>query len=134
MLDFVLSKMVSHPFLLLSLLPPALLLSYLIINELLRYSARNRGFPGPPNRFLVGNLPDIAGNAPENFRKWVPKYGDVFEIQLGNIPILVINSAAAAKELFGHQSHALSSRPVFYTFHKVCIIPFKRCLFRFPSH
>ena len=95
------------------------LLAYLIINEIIRYRSRNHGFPSPPNRPIVGNLPDIAVNAPERFRTWTSKYGDVFQIQLGNVPILVVNSAAAAKELFGHHSHALSSRPVFYTFHKV---------------
>ena len=42
-------------------------------------------------------------------------------MQLGNIPIIVVNSAAAAKELFGTKGHALNSRPVFYTFHKVSI-------------
>ena len=94
-------------------------LTYLIANEIVRYRARNHNFSGPRGRMLVGNLPDIAVNAPERFRQWADMYGDVYQIQLGNIPILVVNSAAAAKDLFGHNSHALSSRPLFYTFHKV---------------
>jgi hypothetical protein len=31
----------------------------------------------------------------------------------------VVNTAAAAKAIFGQHSQALSSRPEFYTFHKV---------------
>jgi 3-hydroxyphenylacetate 6-hydroxylase len=102
---------------------PASLIIYLIINEIVRYKSRNHDFNGPPDRFLVGNLPDITDNASETLRKWAEKYGDVYEMQLGNIPIIVVNSAAAAKELFGSKGHALNSRPVFYTFHKVCPSP-----------
>ena len=101
------------------LAPFALLSLYLVVNEIVRYRTRFCDFGGPANRPLVGNLPDITINAPERFRRWAEKHGDVFQVQLGNIPILVVNSAAAAKELFGHHSHALSSRPTFYTFHKI---------------
>ena len=80
---------------------------------------RNHDFNGPPNRFVVGNLPDIANNASETLRQWAEIYGDVYEIQLGNVPVIVVNSAAAAKELFGSKGYVLNSRPVFYTFHKV---------------
>jgi hypothetical protein len=38
---------------------------------------------------------------------------------LGNIPVVVVNSAASAKVLFGQHAQALSSRPEFYTFHRV---------------
>jgi 3-hydroxyphenylacetate 6-hydroxylase len=113
--NFVLNHAFFTVLFLLTIIP----LAYLTINEIVRYGCRIGGFIGPPNRFLVGNLPDIAVNAPEVFRLWAAKYGDVFQIQLGNTPILVVNSAAAAKELLGHHSHALSSRPTFYTFHKV---------------
>lgn len=113
------SRSAEHPYLALSFLPLLSLLTYLIINEIIRYTSRNHDFVGPPNRLLVGNLPDITINPPEVLRRWAASYGDVYQIQLGNIPILVVNRAAAAKELFGHHSHALSSRPTFYTFHKV---------------
>ena len=65
------------------------------------------------------NIAAIRTNAAEKYRNWSSQYGDVYQIQLGNVPILVVNSAAAAKALFGQNSQALSSRPVFYTFHKV---------------
>ena len=112
----------GHPVLATILSLPASLLIYFIINEIVRYRSRNHDFNGPPNRILVGNLRDITNNASETLRKWAEEYGDVYEMQLGNIPIIVVNSAAAAKELFGSKGYALNSRPVFYTFHKV------RCL------
>jgi len=38
---------------------------------------------------------------------------------LGNEPVVVINSAKAAQDIFLSHGSALSSRPSFYTFHKV---------------
>ena len=58
-------------------------------------------------------------NAPERYRLWSKKYGPVFQIMLGNEPVVVVNSAKAAHETFLSQGNAMSSRPMFYTFHKV---------------
>lgn len=93
------------------------------IYEIIRLSARLPGFKGPPGRLIVGNLWQIRQkDAPEQYRKWATKYGPVYQIQLGNIPVLVVNSAAAAKTIFNQNSHATSSRPEFYTFHKVSLV------------
>jgi 3-hydroxyphenylacetate 6-hydroxylase len=90
------------------------------------YERRRRGLripnvPGPRGLPFVGNLYDIRANAAEQYRKWSHQYGDVFQIQLGDITVLVVNSAYAAKAIFLGHSNALSSRPVFFTFHKVIL-------------
>jgi 3-hydroxyphenylacetate 6-hydroxylase len=95
-------------------------LAYVVINEYIRRSSRVKGFPGPPNWPLLGNIPDIKYNAAEKYRQWAKTYGDVYQIQLGNVPVIVVNSAESARKIFGQNSQALSSRPVFWTFHKVC--------------
>lgn len=92
---------------------------YTLVNEVVRKNARLPGMKGPAGLPLIGNLWDIRVNASEKYREWVKSYGDVYQIQLGNIPVVVINSAAAAKSIIGHNAQALSSRPEFYTFHKV---------------
>lgn len=92
---------------------------YLIINEFFRSNARIRHMAGPRGLPLIGNMWDIRVNAAEKYRDWAKTFGDVYQIQLGNIPVVVINSAAAAKTLFGQNLQAMSSRPEFYTFHKV---------------
>ncbi|CAK7199363.1 hypothetical protein SEUCBS139899_002041 [Sporothrix eucalyptigena] len=94
-------------------------LLYLIANELTRYNARLVGMKGPVGLPVVGNIWDIRINAAEKYRQWSTKFGAVYQIQLGNIPVVVINSAAAARDIFGKHSQAFSSRPEFYTFHKV---------------
>ncbi|KAK3900706.1 3-hydroxyphenylacetate 6-hydroxylase [Staphylotrichum tortipilum] len=99
--------------------PLAGLLAYILTNEVVRAKARVAGLHGPRGLPLIGNLWDIRVNAAEQYRQWVSKFGAVYQIQLGNIPIVVINSSAAAKAIFGQNAQALSSRPEFYTFHKV---------------
>ncbi|KAJ5684815.1 uncharacterized protein N7477_001160 [Penicillium maclennaniae] len=92
---------------------------YIVLNEFIRYSARVKGMQGPTGLPLIGNLAQIRTNAAEQYRLWAKKFGSVYQIQLGNIPVVVVNSAAAAKVLFGQNAQALSSRPEFYTFHKI---------------
>jgi hypothetical protein len=77
-------------------------------------------FSGPPAWPIVGNLPSIYHkNAEKQFFVWAKAYGDVIRVQMGSMPIIVVNSAAAAKHIFTGNSAALSSRPIFYTFHHV---------------
>jgi 3-hydroxyphenylacetate 6-hydroxylase len=116
---FVSEQLTNHPlrsiFLLVILTP----VTYLLANEYVRYTRRLKGFSGPKNWPLVGNIPDIKYNAADKYREWSKQYGAVYQIQLGNEPVVVVNSAEAARKIFGGNSQALSSRPVFWTFHKV---------------
>jgi hypothetical protein len=94
-----------------------------LIYEGVRWSARIPDFVGPPGVPVYGNLLQSHNkDAPKQYRDWSYKYGSVYQIQLGNIPILVINTAAAAKKILTQNSHATASRPEFYTFHKVCSV------------
>jgi 3-hydroxyphenylacetate 6-hydroxylase len=117
--NFVSTQFLEHPLRTLLILFVALPISYILANEYTRYSRRIKGFSGPTNWPLVGNIPDIKYNAAEKYREWSKIYGPVYQIQLGNEPVIVVNSAEAAKKIFGGNSQALSSRPVFWTFHKV---------------
>jgi 3-hydroxyphenylacetate 6-hydroxylase len=117
--DVVSTQFLEHPLRTILLLFVTLPISYIIANEYTRYSRRIKGFSGPANWPLVGNIPDIKYNAAEKYREWSKIHGAVYQIQLGNEPVIVVNSAEAAKKIFGGNSQALSSRPVFWTFHKV---------------
>ncbi|KAK1585569.1 cytochrome P450 [Colletotrichum navitas] len=92
---------------------------YIVANEFIRVKARIAKLDGPRGLPLIGNLWDIRANAAERYRRWAQEFGAVYQIQLGNVPIVVVNTSAAAKVLFGQHAQALSSRPEFYTFHKV---------------
>lgn len=95
-------------------------LLYVVANEFVRAQARIKGLPGPRGLPLIGNLWDLHGvDAAEQYRVWAARFGDVYQVQLGNVAVVVVNSAAAARTVFAHGSQALSSRPEFYTFHQV---------------
>lgn len=95
-------------------------LLYVVGNEILRSQSRISGLKGPRGLPIFGNLIDIWSNAALKYQEWAKEYGDVYQVQLGNTSVVVVNSAATAKELFISNSQALSSRPISYTFHKVC--------------
>lgn len=97
-------------------------LLYVIANEFIRYNLRIRGIKGPTGLPLIGNIWDISYNAAEQYRMWSKKFGGVFQVQLGNIPVIIVNDAASAKAIFSNNSQALASRPELYTFHKVSIL------------
>lgn len=118
-IDFVQSQTLEHPVRTVLLTPVLFLLAYVISQEFVRLRARIPGFSGPTGLPIVGNIHQIRVNAAEQYRLWSKQFGPVYQIQLGNVPVIVVNSAVAARDLFGKNSQALSSRPVFHTFHKV---------------
>lgn len=119
LLRSVLEFSVQHPLAFTAYAIVGLVAGYVVVTELQRAKARIPGINGPVGLPVVGNIHQIRVNAAEQYRLWAQKFGPVYQIMLGNIPVVVINSAASAREIFGANSQALSSRPEFYTFHKV---------------
>lgn len=109
-------------------LSPSRLVLFLLIGSAIFYilwirQSALRKFPGPPVWPIIGNLPSIyRQHAERQFLEWSAVYGDVIEVQFGSLPVIVVNTAAAAKNIFTGSAAALSSRPIFHTFHQV------RCL------
>lgn len=71
-------------------------LIYLLWNEVVRHKARLPSFPGPRGLPVIGNFADIRYNAAERYRQCTKAYGQVYQIQLGNILVVVVNPAEAA--------------------------------------
>ena len=92
---------------------------YLCANEVIRSRSRIAGFGGPRGLPVVGNLLNAQDYSAQKYQKWAKKFGDVYQVQLGNTTILLVNSAAAAKKFFITNSHTFSSRPITYTFGRV---------------
>ena len=55
----------------------------------------------------------------QTYLAWSRKYGPVFKVRLGEREVVVVNTAAASKELFNDQGSTYISRPLFNAFHKV---------------
>ncbi|KAK1585383.1 cytochrome P450 [Colletotrichum navitas] len=108
-----------HPLELLLKLIALVVSFYFIANEVVRLKARLPAWHGPKGLPVVGNLRQLGGNASQKYREWAKEFGPVYQVQLGNLPVLVVNTAAAAKVMFGNNSQATASRPELYTFHKI---------------
>ncbi|KAL4860985.1 hypothetical protein BDV12DRAFT_191377 [Aspergillus spectabilis] len=99
--------------------PIVVLTAYLLFNEALRWSKRIKGLKGPKGLPVIGNLLNINKTfSAEQYRKWSLEYGPVYQVQLGNSPVVLVNAAEDAKTLLLNQSNALISRPLFHDFHK----------------
>ena len=109
----------AHPLSALGSLVLVNIVLYFFFSEISRANSRIIGFGGPIGLPVIGNIWQIRSNAAEQYRLWAKKFGDVYQVMLGNVPVIVVNSAASARVIFGQNSQALSSRPEFYTFHKV---------------
>ncbi|KAF5863997.1 hypothetical protein ETB97_008932 [Aspergillus alliaceus] len=105
-----------------TLLKSAVLLfwGYFLANEYVRWKRRIPGLKGPRGLPVIGNLLHVTKTfSAEQYRRWSLRYGPVYQVQLGNTPIVVVNSTESAKTLFLNQGGALISRPLFYVLHKV---------------
>jgi 3-hydroxyphenylacetate 6-hydroxylase len=118
-LTFITTSLTNSPLLTISSTFAIFAVLYVLLTEIYRHSHRIPHFSGPPGLPILGNIHQIRTNAAEQYRLWSHTYGSVYQISLGTIPVIVVNSASAAKEIFGVNSQALASRPEFYTFHKV---------------
>ncbi|XP_022376210.1 cytochrome P450 1B1-like [Enhydra lutris kenyoni] len=85
---------------------------------------RRRRQPGsaPPGPFawpLIGNAAAI-GPAPHlSFARLARRYGDVFQIRLGNCPVVVLNGERAIRQALVQQGAAFADRPRFASFRVV---------------
>lgn len=96
-----------------------LLCAAFLLHEYQRFSRRLPNIGGPRGLPLLGNLHQLRPDPSETCRKWASHYGGIYQISMGNMPVVVFNSMQAAKDVFGTQGSTLVDRPKFYTFHGV---------------
>ena len=94
-------------------------LFYFLLSEVLRIKARLPNIDGPTGLPIVGNLLQLGPDPSERLRQWGDKYGGIYQIMMGNRPVIVFTSMQAAKDVFIGQGGALVDRPRFHTFHGV---------------
>lgn len=97
----------------------ALILAFLVISEALRLRHRLPAIKGPLGYPIFGNLLQLSPDPPERLRQWGQKYGGVYQIMMGNRPVVVFTSMQAARDVFVGQGGSLVDRPTNYTFHGV---------------
>lgn len=84
------------------------------------YEAAKRA-PGPFSWPIVGNAPSL-GEAPHlTFDAMTKKYGPLFQIKIGTVPVVVINDIPTIKAALSKQKEIFSGRPQFASYKLVSL-------------
>ncbi|KAI0315767.1 cytochrome P450 [Amylostereum chailletii] len=68
--------------------------------------------PGPPGKFLIGNVLDFDVFRPWiAFTEWKAKYGDIVGVQVPGTKIIALNSQKVINDLFEKRGNIYSDRP-----------------------
>ncbi|XP_005390939.1 PREDICTED: cytochrome P450 1B1 [Chinchilla lanigera] len=101
-----------------------LLLSVLAAVHVGQWLLRQRRQPwsSPPGPFpwpLIGNVSEVGRASHLSFARLAQRYGDVFQIRLGNCPVVVLNGESAIHQALVQQGAAFADRPRFASFRVV---------------
>ncbi|CAH1780062.1 unnamed protein product [Owenia fusiformis] len=72
--------------------------------------------PGPWGLPVLGNLLQLGSSPHKSLTKMWTKYGNVFKIQMGSRPTVVLNGLETIRQALVRQYEDFSGRPDFYTF------------------
>ncbi|KFD60367.1 hypothetical protein M514_06421 [Trichuris suis] len=77
---------------------------------------KNRGICGPEPELLYGNLRELRSRATkhETLQKWTEKYGKVYGIMDGGVPVLVISDLEMLNDILIKNFHCFHARKVNY--------------------
>nr|QHG62887.1 angelicin synthase [Kitagawia praeruptora] len=68
--------------------------------------------PSPPKLPIIGNLHQIGPDPHISLGALAQKYGPLMLLKFGSVPVLVVSSADAAREIFKTHDLAFSDRPI----------------------
>ncbi|KAI3944570.1 hypothetical protein MKW98_021028, partial [Papaver atlanticum] len=96
-----------------------LLFLFMVVKKIRSKSERSNSNlpPGPWKLPLIGNLHNMLCLVPVPHRtlgKLAKKYGPLMQLQLGEVPILVVSSPRAAKQIMKHHDLIFADRPEIY--------------------
>ncbi|XP_028122916.1 cytochrome P450 71A24-like [Camellia sinensis] len=80
-------------------------------NRLRGRDHKNLPPPSPPKLPIVGNLHQLGLFSHRSLRSLAKKYGPLMQLHFGSVPVLVVSSAVAAREIMKTHDLAFSSRP-----------------------
>ncbi|XP_008101496.1 cytochrome P450 1A1 isoform X1 [Anolis carolinensis] len=72
--------------------------------------------PGPWSLPILGNLLQVEEHPYISFQRMRKKYGDVFQIKLGMVPVVVVNGLDAVKQVLLRDGESFAGRPDMHTF------------------
>lgn len=88
-----------------------------VIVRALGIKGRKQAFPPGPRSFpIIGNLLQLGDHPYLTFTEMRKKYGDVFLIKLGVVPVVVVNGMEMVKQVLLKDGEKFAARPNMHTF------------------
>lgn len=75
-----------------------------------------RRLPGPKSLPIIGNVLEVGSNPHLSLSAMSERYGDVFQIQLGMRPVIVLSGIDTVRQALIKQGDQFASRPDLYSF------------------
>lgn len=69
--------------------------------------------PSPPSLPIIGHLHLVRAPYYQDFQSLSKRYGPIFSLRLGSVPILVVSSPSAVKDCLVQNDVILANRPKF---------------------
>ncbi|EIM80788.1 cytochrome P450 [Stereum hirsutum FP-91666 SS1] len=98
------------------------------------YKQRNSGHlpPGPPQKFLSGNIHQLPKTEPwKKYAEWAKEYGPIFHVRVFSRHIIVLNTSKAVTDLLESRSSIYSERPIMWMYGE--LLGRKRTVFQISS-
>nr|XP_017250855.1 PREDICTED: psoralen synthase-like [Daucus carota subsp. sativus] len=77
----------------------------------LRKTALRNLPPSPPRFPIIGNLHQVGPDPYISLRAWAKKYGPLMLLKFGSVPVVVVSSAEAAREILKTHDLVFADRP-----------------------
>ncbi|XP_056001667.1 cytochrome P450 1A1-like [Ostrea edulis] len=81
--------------------------------------SRSKSIPGPWGFPIIGHMSLLGKNPLKKFEYYRAKYGDVYKIQLGVWPTVIINGHDTVRKVLSEQSDSFAARPPFNSFKSI---------------
>ncbi|XVF54578.1 hypothetical protein PTKIN_Ptkin05aG0192400 [Pterospermum kingtungense] len=75
--------------------------------------------PSPPKLPIIGNLHNIGSHAHRSFRDLAQRFGHLMLLRFGSVPVLVVSSADAAREIMKTHDLTFANRPKSFSFQRL---------------
>lgn len=92
-------------------------LTYMIIKQFSQKIPEGlKRLPGPKPLPIIGNVLEVGNNPYLTLTSMSKRYGDVFQIQIGMRPVVVLNGSETIRQALVKQGDEFSGRPDLYSF------------------